>query len=545
MSKRLQQRIVFQPRAHDRLQRGVNKLVEAIRPTLGPQPRTVAIARHRTHHDQTPEILDNGGLIARRIIALPDRDEDMGAMLLRHLLWRLHEEVGDGTATAAVLFQSIFNQGLLYLAQGGNAMGLSRSLQEGLRLILDSLDLQPTIPEGKRQLAQIAESICHDPPLASLLGEVFDIIGEYGQLEVRKGRGRGLEREYIEGLYWSSKVFSRYMLAGDGPKLRVEMEEAVILISDLSINDPGELTPALRVAIDGGVKTMLVIAGTMSEDAASFLNAASQTPDKFRVVAVRTPGASIDLQIGALADLAVLTGGKPFLKATGDTLGDVELADLGRARQVWADANYFGVLGGKGNPRHLREHVRQLQSRFRRTKEREQRDQIQRRLGKLMGGAATLWVGGNTDLEITTRQEQAERTARAMRAALREGVLSGGGMALLNCQAALRPMAEQDYDPDVRAACRILHQALEIPLRTIINNSGGDEHAILAQLICAGPGFGYDGRSGEVVDLEKAGMFDVSGVVRAALHGAVTTAALALTTDVLVHHKRPNTSYTP
>ena len=222
------------------MQRGINQIAEAIRPTLGPWPRIVAI--DRIFDNKMPELLDNGGLIARRIIQLADRHEDVGAMFIRDVLWRLHDQAGDGTATAVVLFQSIFNQGVHYLTSGGNAMRLKVALEKGMVAILNHLTSMTVEISGKEKLAQVAESICYEPAMAKLFGEIFDIIGEHGRLEIRAGRGREFEREYVEGMYWERGLVTREMIA-DHSRLRTELENAAILISDLEINEPQRALP--------------------------------------------------------------------------------------------------------------------------------------------------------------------------------------------------------------------------------------------------------------------------------------------------------------
>jgi len=534
MVKQRTQRVVFQPAAYRGLQRGINQMVEAIRPTLGPRPRIVAI--DRIQKGKMPELLDDGGTIARRIIELPNRDEDTGAMLIRHLLWRLHEQVGDGTATAAVLFQSVYNQGVRYIVAGGNAMRLRHYLEKGARVILNELAGMTIHLQGQEPLAQIAESICYDPPLAQMLGEIFDIIGEYGRLEIRSGRGRELEREYVEGMYWERGLVSREMIT-DRTKFRTEMENAAILISDLDIEDPRQLLPVIAVAIEAELCALLIVAGKLSDSAIALL-LTNKNPEQFQAIAVKTPGENVDEQAAALKDLAILTGGRPFLKATGDTLSRVKLQDLGRARRVWADSRNFGIVGGKGNPRLLRQHIAHLRAAFGRAEKPPVRRQLRQRIGKLMGGSATLWVGGATELEITARKELAERTAEALRGAVREGVLPGGGMSLLACRPALQQMLAQSTERDERAAYGMLIKAMEEPIRTIIANAGYDASEIMAEIKLTGPGHGFDVRSEQVVDMAQAGVFDVATVQKAAVHGAVAGAALALTIDVLIHHKR-------
>ena len=537
MAKSQTQRVIFQPATYQGFQRGIDQMVAAVRPTLGPLPRVVALER-TSGASRMPEILDSGGVIARRIIQIPDRDEDMGAMFVRHLLWRLHEKAGDGTATAAVLFQSIYDRGMRYIVAGGNAMLLRRHLEAGLRVILDELAGMATPLEGKEKLAQIAESICYDPPLARMLGEIFDIIGEYGQLEIRSGRSRELEREYVEGMYWKGGVLSRQMIA-DPTKQRTEMENAAILISDLEIENPRELIPVVETTMQAGVRSLLVIANTVSDNAMGLLLSASKDPARFRAVAVRTPKLNATDRAGALQDLAALTGGRPLVKAAGFTLSGVRFEDLGRARRAWADRTYFGIVGGRGDPRALRRHIADLRAVLERVDAPDDRKKLRERIGKLMGGSATLWVGGTTQLEIDARKERAERTADALRGAIAEGVLPGGGVSLLACRPALQRKLDQSTGADERAAYHILIKALEAPIRTLLTNAGHDASELMAEIKAAGPGMGFDVRAGQVVHMAQAGIFDSANVQREAVRSAVAGAALALTVDVLVHHKKP------
>ncbi len=542
MTKRHTPRIVFQPQVYRGMQRGINQMVEAIRPTLGPLPRFVAI--DRAAERRTPELLDNGATIARRILELPDRDADVGAMLLRHVLWQVQEKVGDGTATAAVLLQSVYNQGVHYLASGGNAMLLRHHLEEGMRVILKQLTDMTVQVEGKQVLTQVAESICYDPPLAELLGEIFDIIGEYGQLDIRSGRSRELEREYVEGIYWDGGLLCREMIT-DHVKLRTEMHSAAIMISDLALEDPHQLVPVLEMASAAGIRALLIIATQLSSSVTALLLSASREPDKFQVIAVKTPGMTSTDQAMAMEDMAILTGGRPLLKIAGHTLHGLRLEDLGHARRVWADRTYSGIVGGKGNPRALRAHIASLRSAFERATDNDLRQKLQKRIGKLMGGSATLWIGGTTEAQIKVRRELAGRTAGALRGVVREGMLPGGGVSLLACHQPLRHRLEHSADGDERAAYRILIKAIEAPIRAILINAGYDASEVMAEIRLAGNGHGLDVRSGQVVDMAQAGIWDAAAVLKTAVHSAVSGAALALTTDVLVHHKQPPQSTEP
>jgi chaperonin GroEL len=540
MAKSQTRRVVVQPATYESMQRGIDQIVRTIRPTLGPLPRVVALER-TAGSNKPPELLDDGGAIARRIIQLADRGDDMGAMFVRHLLWKLHEEVGDGTATAAILLQSVFDQGVRYITAGGNAMRLRDHLERGMRLILDELTGEAMHLEGKHRLAQIAESICYDPPLAKMLGEVFDIIGEYGQLEIRSGRGREIEREYVEGMYWKSGVLSRQMIT-DRTKLRTEMDNVAILISDLDIQEPRPLISVVDKVVRDGTRALLVIAKQLSDGAMAVLLTASREREKFQAIAAKVPGSKADDQAAAMEDLAVLTGGRAFISAAGNTLDRFGLQDLGRARRVWADRTYFGIVGGKSAPRKLRKHIADLRAAYKRVDDPEARKKLRERIGKLMGGAATLWVGGTTEIEIEARKALAQRTADALRGGIMDGVLPGGGVSLLACRPALQAEMEQATDSDAQAAYRILIKALEAPIRAILTNAGYDASEVMADIKQADRGWGFDVRSGQIVDMARAGVYDVASVQTAAVRSGIAGAALALTVDVMVHHKEPKES---
>jgi len=531
MPKAKTRRVVFQPATYKSVQQGINKIANAIRPTLGPQPRTVAI--DRVMDKKMPELLDNGGVIAKRIIQLPGLNEDVGAMFLRDVLWRLHNQVGDGTATAAVLFQSIYNRGVRYLTSGGNPMQLRSALEKGMGVIIKELSGMTAPLKGQEQLTQIAESLSFDPPLAKMLGEVFDIIGEYGRLEIREGRSHDVEREYVEGMYWERGVMSRQMI-NDHKRTRTEFENTAILISDLDITEPQQLLPALEAALRAQHTSLIIVANKLSDNAIGFL-LANKNPDKFQVIAVNTPGYGQPEQAGSLEDLAILTGGKAFIKIAGDTFDSIKPEDFGQARRAWASMRNFGIIGGKGSPRALRRHIAHLRAAYNASDEIVAREKLLKRIGKLLGGSATLWVGGLTEFDIKERVEVAKRTAAAMRGAIAEGVVPGGGVALLQCRPALQELLDNTTNTDERAAYGILIDALAEPLRTIATNAGHDDRDVMADIRLAGPGYGFDVTTEKVVNMIEAGIYDTATMQKSAVYAAVASAALALTIDVLVH----------
>ncbi|MDI9547217.1 MAG: TCP-1/cpn60 chaperonin family protein [Chloroflexota bacterium] len=525
-------RLVFQPGSYASLQSGANQIVNAIRPTLGPLPRVVAI--DRILDTRIPELLDNGGTIAKRIIQLRDMHADVGAMYVRDCLWQLQDQEGDGTATAAVIFQSVFNQGVRHVAGGYNARRLQTYLEEGARLVLAELTRMTAAVNGKERLAQAAYTVCQDAELSDLLGEIFDIVGEYGRLEIREDSGRGLEREYVEGMYWEKGLLSRELIA-DWTRVRSELEDAAVFISDLSLREPEDLLPILVCALKNERRRLLIIANEISDSAMSLLLANNRKPEEFQVLAVHTPGHGAEEQAWFLTDAAILCGGRPYIREAGDHPRGLRPEHFGRARRVWASRENFGIIGGRGDPRMLRRHIAELQQTFEDSLDVVYRSKLEKRIGKLLGGSATLRIGGVSEHEIEERKERAERTALAVRGALREGALPGGGAALLACRPALHERLRQAADDEEAAAYRILIDTVAEPMRALAANAGYNPALAVGEAEAGGTGFGFDVLRGEAVHMTEAGILDPASVQKAAAVTGITSAALALTIDVLVH----------
>jgi chaperonin GroEL len=537
------ERVVFQPQTYEGFQAGINQIANAVRPTLGPTPRMVAITKTKPH-DQTPEIFDNGGTIARRIIQLPDRDVDTGAMFLRQLLWRQHEQMGDGTATTAVIFQAVYNEAVKFIAAGGNAMMMRRYLEQGLRIILDELVAQTIPVDGQETIAQVAESVCVDAELSQVLGEIFDIVGPYGQIEIRSGRTRNIEREYVSGTFFESGLHTQVMVT-DHENVRAQVENAAIFLSDLDIKAGMELVPVVRAAIDAGYAGLVVMCKSISDDAIGVLMKVSQNPQRFRAMAVKTPGNKLTAQAAYLEDLSTLTGGKPYIQIAADSAQNIQTEHLGQARRIWADKTFLSVIGGQGHPLEIRKQVAGLKGRYDSVDDTDIRKLTLTRLGKFMGGAASLFVGGLSEIDIEARKETAEMAIGAVRAALLKGVLPGGGAALLACKPTLDALAQQTENLEESVCYQILSRALEEPMRTILSNSGYDPSVYLARIEVSDIGNGVDARSGEIVDMVAAGVFDSAGVLLEAVRGAVTSAALGITVDTMVHKKRQKIANRP
>ncbi len=324
--------VTKQPQSYRHLLRGVDKLVKAIQPTLGPLPRLVAVTSVQS--DRSPELIDDGGVIARRIIQLPDRDEDIGAMYVRHLLWRMREDCGDGTATTAVMFNEVLQQGVRYIVNGGNAMPLRGYLEKAARLVYDELAKMSRPVEGKPMLVHMAESICYDPAMAAMLGEIFETIGEYGHFELRSGNSRGLAYEYTEGAYWEGMLHSKAMI-NDLAENRAHLEDAAVLVTDFVIDDLHHLVRMITEAKKAGKTALMLVCSTISEACIGFLTMES-TRAVLPVFAVNAPYSRQDYQMAAIEDIGVLTGAIPMTRQAGETL------EFGPRRKFWAGAQCVG-----------------------------------------------------------------------------------------------------------------------------------------------------------------------------------------------------------
>jgi chaperonin GroEL len=521
----------------DRLRAGADRIVDAISPTLGPLPHVVASAR--ATRGTSPELLDSGGAIARRITDLPDRTENVGAMLARGMIWKLHERVGDGTATAAVIFQSLLRDGLRWLAAGGSPMPLRDALEQGAQVVLDSLDGM-TIPlHGAKALAGAAACVCTDRELAALLGEAFHVLGAYGTLEIRAGQRGESTLEFVQGSFWPGRL-----QGGDLGTSRAECDDARVLLTDLPLEEPADLVPMLRAAGAAQASGVFIVTTRVSEKVQALLGQ-SQKSGGIRLHAVTLTESHAGVKPSLLTDLACLTGAEPLLGAAGYTWAQVRDTHFGRARQVWADKQFFGVVGGQGEPGARGALMARLQAASQSGNDTALRDGALIRAGRLMGGAAVLTVGGDTESETESLKESARRAAASLRAALHRGVLPGAGMALLRCQPEIERRAQAAVSPDERMAWRMLGTALGAPLHTLLHNARLCTGTIMADLHGANAWAGCDVHSGRIIDLRVAGILDAAEVVRQAVHHAVHHAALALTVNAVVHRRRPPVMYTP
>ena len=533
-------RVLHQPRTRDAIKSGINTLASAVVPTLG--PLTGPVALDDATRGGSPELLDDGGAIARRILQLEDRDQDVGAMLLREVLWGQREQFGDGAATAAILYQTVYAEGHRFINAGGNAMLLRHALETGMNSLLEDLRGQVRAVSSQEEIERVALSICGDSEIATTLADIFDVLGPHGAIEARDG-GRDLQHEFFLGSFWESKVPSNIVFDGVIGE-RIELKKTAWLISDFELDDLGALVTLVTDIYQAGFDSLAVVAKSFSEQIIAAQGANSRMED-FTLVYVEPTGL-VDEQEAALEDLALITGGQVLRAITGHSLGAIKRDMLGKTELAWLDRNRFGIIAGAGDETAVQSEIDTLEARYNRSEDERRQVVLRARIGRLRGGSAVIYAAGSSESEMRYQTELITRTIAAMRSALLQGTLPGGGTALLRCVEQLREIYDASDDLHEQAACRILMKAAEAPCRMLLTNAGHEAPGLVVNDIMSGVnGAGYDLRSGQIVDMNQVGVVDSAAAQIAAVRNGIGGAALALTVDTIVHRVNPPLAIDP
>jgi chaperonin GroEL len=533
-------RILAGPPAHAALLRGVDRMARLLRPTLGPLSRTVAITR-LSGLSQGPEILDSGAVIARRTIQLADPFEDMGGMLIRHLAWRVFERAGDGTATAAVLAQSLMHAGMRYIAAGGNPVGMRRGMQLALDAATVELTHQARTIDGPLEIARVVSGSLFSgrSDLADMLGEVVDAVGPDGAILVEDAQGVHTTHEYIDGVRWNEGYVSSFLLRADEANTS-RMLNPRVLITDYALDKAEQLVPALEACVSAGGKALFVIAPEVRDSAIGVLVANRERGVLDSVVAVKAPSFGVH-RTRILEDIAAITGGRCVCHERQDRLADVTSVDLGTARHAWATRFAFGILGGQGSKAVIRQRIAAAKAELNPAEDDAYTTNlIRERIGKLAGTAAVIRVGAASHAEQEALKLRIEAGVRSARSALSDGVVPGGGAALLACAPALDAL---EVSGDEAVGVEALAHALGEPMRVIIANAGLEVAPILEHARCDRRV--YDVLSRAWVDPWGSGILDPLTVTLAALEASVSTVMTALTADVLIRRTKPPRAVEP
>jgi chaperonin GroEL len=516
--------VLFGEPAHARLIRGMNILTDAVRVTLGPKARTVVLEKSWG----APTVINSGVIVAREI-ELADRFENMGAQMVREVAAKTSEVAGDGTTTATLLAAAIVNEGMKYVAAGMNPMDLKRGIDQAVEALVAELGRMAKPCSTRKEIAQVgAISANNDASIGDMIAEAMEKVGREGVITVEDGKGLANELEVVEGTQFDRGYLSPYFIT-QAEKQNVVLEDAYILLYDKKISAIRELLPLLEHVARMG-KPLLVIAEEIEGEALATL-VVNTLRGILKCCAVKAPGFG-DRRKSMLQDLAVLTGGTVVAEEAGLTLEKAQPEVLGRARRVEIDKDDTTLIGGAGDPKAIDARVAQIKAEIEEATSDYDKEKLQERAAKLSGGVALIRVGAATETEMKERKSRTDDALHATRAAVEEGILPGGGVALLRARARLADLHGANADQD--AGIQIVRRAVEEPLRQIVRNAGG-EPAVVVQHVLEGEGsFGYNAATGEYGDLFAMGVLDPCKVTRAALQNAASIASLILTTDCMI-----------
>mgnify|MGYP000309577813 CR=1 FL=1 len=521
--------LVFSEEARRRLQRGMDLLATAVVTTLGPKGRNVAVDRKFG----SPTITHDGVTVAKEI-ELEDPFENMGAQLLKEAATKTNDIAGDGTTTATVLAHSMVTEGMKNLAAGANPMLLKRGIEAATKAVAEKIKDQAIEITTKNEIANVASISAQDRTIGDLIAEVMDKVGKDGVITVEESKGLEFETEYVEGMQFDRGYISPYFIT-DPEHMEASIEEPYILVYDKKISAAADIVPLLEKLVQIGKRELLIIAEDVDGEALATL-VLNKLRGMLNVLAVKAPGFG-DRRKAMLQDIAVLTGATVISEETGRKLETAQIADLGRAEKVVATKDETTIVGGKGDPAQIKGRIEQIRVEIEKSTSDYDREKLQERLAKLSGGVAIIRVGAATETELKEKKHRVEDALSATRAAVEEGIVPGGGVALINAMNALDNISV-DSD-DARIGVNIVRKALEVPLRKIAENAGQDGSVVLEtvrriQKEKNNLHIGYNVLSEEYVDMVKDGVIDPAKVTRGALENAASIAAMILTTEALV-----------
>jgi chaperonin GroEL len=518
--------IAFDEEARRGLERGMNTLADAVKVTLGPRGRNVVLEKKWG----APTITNDGVSIAKEI-ELEDPWEKIGAELVKEVAKKTDDIAGDGTTTATVLAQALVREGLRNVAAGANPMALKRGIEKAVEAVSQQLLKTAKEVETKEQIAATASISAADPSIGELIAEAMDKVGKEGVITVEESNTFGLELELTEGMRFDKGYISPYFVT-DAERMEAELEDPYILLVSSKISTVKDLLPLLEKVMQGG-KPLAVIAEDVEGEALATL-VVNKIRGTFKSVAVKAPGFG-DRREAMLADMAILTGGEVISEKVGLKLENADLALLGRARKVVVTKDETTIVDGAGDADQIAGRVNQIRAEIERTDSDYDREKLQERLAKLAGGVAVIKAGAATEVELKERKHRIEDAVRNAKAAVEEGIVAGGGVALIQAGAGL--FEGLGLDGDEATGANIVKVALEAPLKQIAINAGLEGGVVAEKVRNLNAGEGLDAANGEYKDLIKAGIIDPAKVTRSALQNAASIAALFLTTEAVIADK--------
>ena len=521
--------LVFGEEARRKLRNGIDVLAEAVATTLGPKGRNVGLDRKFG----SPTITHDGVTVAKEV-ELEDPFENMGAQLLKEAATKTNDIAGDGTTTSTVLAHAMVTEGLKTLAAGANPMMLKRGIEAASKSIADAIREQAIVISTKEEIANVATISAQDRQIGNLISEVMDKVGKDGVITVEESKGLEFEQEYVEGMQFDRGYISAYFIT-DSEHMEAVIQEPYILLYDKKISAAQDLLPLLEKMVQIGKRELVIIAEDVDGEALATM-VLNKLRGTLNVMAVKAPGFG-DRRKAMMQDIAILTGASVISEETGRKLETAVVADLGRAEKVVCDKDDTTLIGGKGDSKEIKGRIDQIRVEIDKTTSDYDREKLQERLAKLSGGVAIIRVGAATETELKEKKHRVEDALSATRAAVEEGIVPGGGVALINAISSLDKV-KVDSD-DARTGVNIVRKALDVPMRRISENAGYEGSVVVANVRMEqeknkNKKIGFDILVEKYIDMVKGGVIDPAKVTRGALENATSIAAMILTTEALI-----------
>ncbi|MCM0755956.1 chaperonin GroEL [Desulfovibrio aminophilus] len=519
--------IHFDEKARAGLRKGVDALAEAVKVTLGPKGRNVVIEK-----SWGAPIITKDGVTVAKEIDLEDKFENMGAQMVKEVASKTNDVAGDGTTTATVLAQAIFNEGLKLVAAGRNPMSVKRGIDKAVEAVIAELDKISTPTRDRKEIAQVgAISANNDATIGQILSEAMDKVGKQGVITVEEAKSMETALDVVEGMQFDRGYISPYFVTNP-EKMACEFEDPYILVSEKKISNMKDLLPVLEQVVRQA-KPLVIVAEDVDGEALATL-VVNKLRGTLKVCALKAPGFG-DRRKAMLQDIAVVTGGKVVSEDLGIKLESITIADLGTAKRMVVEKESATIVDGAGKKDAIKARIAQLEAEIKETSSDYDREKLQERLAKMVGGVAVIKVGAATETEMKEKKARVEDALNATRAAVEEGVVPGGGTALVRCVPALDKL--KAGDDDEAAGVDIVRRAIEEPLRQIAHNAGFEGSVVVEKVRTGKGGFGFNAATGQYEDLVKAGIIDPKKVSRVALQNAASVASLLLTTECAVAEK--------
>lgn len=515
--------IRFGDAARDGIKKGINALADSVKITLGPKGRNVLLDK-----GFGSPIITNDGVTIAKEIELEDKFENMGAQLIKEVATKTNDAAGDGTTTATLLAQILVNEGLRNVTAGADPLQIRRGMEKATEAVVKSLKTQAKDVQGKEEIAQVAAISAGDPEVGLLIAEVMDMVGRDGVITVEESQTLGLEKEVVEGMQFKQGFISQYMMT-DATRMESVLDEPVILVTDKKLGAITEIMPLLEALATAGKKDIVIIAEDVEGEALATL-VVNKLRGILNVLAIKAPGFG-DTRKAQLEDIAALCGAQVVSEERGMKLEETTLDMLGAARKVIADKDKTTIIEGKGSAAKIKERVKMIKAELAKTKSEYDKEKLEERLAKLSGGIGVIKVGAATEVELKEKKDKIDDAVHATKAAVEEGIVAGGGVALID---SIKSLDSVDTIGDEKIGVAILRRALEEPMRQIAQNAGKDGSVVIEEVKRLDKGMGYNAATDEYVDMIKAGVIDPAKVARTALQNAVSVASSVLTTEVAI-----------